>query len=457
MPSIGNMSIPNEFQQESEHAVVTRCEIDYKSGFKSHDLYVLNERSYSNQFAPMYFNRLHVLRPRVSHSATKKWANESINGTKVVKRDKVLDVKPSEPSWVIGTVYMEMKYKPNILEEVSKNNVNVDVSGIESYVDQDLDEIYLEDESGRILLDGDIFKSTVLCTGVVVGVLGMETKPGCFTVVDIVYPLMSAQKPTRASQGKVAICSGLQFTGIWDAKHALLQDYLTGELGHDSSQLTRLIIAGNSVRVQEQDQVQQRNKYGAKNKSNFSQQSISQLDSFIHALLPSIPVDLMPGESDPAEISLPQQPLHRALFHKSQSYLKSNNFNTLTNPQWFQFNELRVLGTSGQNVNDVYKYVVPDSLQVSRLPIVEASLHWQNIVPTAPDTLACYPFEKDPFTMTETPHVYFIGNQPRFETKLLSLERGQVRIICVPDFNKSGQLVVLDTDTLDANVVTISS
>lgn len=32
----------------------------------------------------------------------------------------------------------------------------------------------------------------------------------------------------------------------------------------------------------------------------------------------------------------------------------------------------------------------------------------------------CYPFyEKDPFVLNEAPHVYFIGNQPQFDTKLI--------------------------------------
>lgn len=35
--------------------------------------------------------------------------------------------------------------------------------------------------------------------------------------------------------------------------------------------------------------------------------------------------------------------------------------------------------------------------------------------------LVCYPFfDKDPFVLSEAPHVYFIGNQPKFETKILS-------------------------------------
>ena len=34
--------------------------------------------------------------------------------------------------------------------------------------------------------------------------------------------------------------------------------------------------------------------------------------------------------------------------------------------------------------------------------------------------LDCYPiYAKDPFVMNESPHVYFIGNQAKFDTKLI--------------------------------------
>jgi DNA polymerase delta subunit 2 len=456
MVSMKTLVKPTEFTP-CEHLSLERSTLEIHTSHKSNDTFLLKERSYSKQFAPMYYNRLKQLRPRVAHSATRKWGKEHVNGKPVTKRDKVLDIRPDEPSWIIGTVYMEMKYKPNILDEVSKG-LDVSITAIESYVDQDLDEIMLEDESGRILLEGDLLKQTVLATGVVIGVLGMETKPGCFKVVDIVYPLMSAIKPARSSKGKIAICSGLEFSGVWDSKHDLLIDYLTGELGYDSHDIARLIIAGNSVHVTEDDQRQQdpKNRYGAKNKSNYSPQSLIQLDSFLNSLLSSIPVDILPGVSDPAEISLPQQPLHRAFFKNSASYLNSTHFRRLTNPYWFQFNELRLLGTSGENINDIYKYTVPDALEISRVEMIEATLHWQNIIPTAPDTLSCYPFiDNDPFTLTETPHVYFVGNQPSFETKLLQLERGDVRIIGVPSFNKTGEIVILDTDTLETSVVSV--
>jgi DNA polymerase delta subunit 2 len=68
-----------------------------------------------------------------------------------------------------------------------------------------------------------------------------------------------------------------------------------------------------------------------------------------------------------------------------------------------------------------------------------------------------YPFHgNDPFVIQECPHVFFAGNQPRFETALIEGPVGQVvTLIAVPRFKETGQFVLLDTDTLEVEVIKI--
>lgn len=67
----------------------------------------------------------------------------------------------------------------------------------------------------------------------------------------------------------------------------------------------------------------------------------------------------------------------------------------------------------------------------------------------------CYPFqEDDPFVLNECPHVYFVGNQPKFETTVIEGPVGQlVTLIAVPKFKETGEVVLLDTDTLKVEVM----
>ena len=69
----------------------------------------------------------------------------------------------------------------------------------------------------------------------------------------------------------------------------------------------------------------------------------------------------------------------------------------------------------------------------------------------------CYPFQdKDQFVVEECPHVFFIGNQPRFDTAVIEGPAGQqVRIIALPKFKETGEVVLLDTATLDVELMKI--
>ena len=49
------------------------------------------------------------------------WEGTTIGGEEAKRVDRVLDVRQGELCWVVGTVYMDMSLKPNILEDVSKD------------------------------------------------------------------------------------------------------------------------------------------------------------------------------------------------------------------------------------------------------------------------------------------------------------------------------------------------
>ena len=367
----------------------------------------------------------------------------------------------------------------------------------------------LEDESGRLRIIGTILQTTMLVTGCIVAMMGTENANGDFEVVDMKVPDLprqpqrweredgdlaltngsgksKAKHPERHTGGKIAIVSGLEICGDEADGLAmdLLMEYLVGETCNlaaqgGASKISRLIIAGNSIKgatpLAPRDELSDRKaskKYGY-DSAAYNPAPTAHLDNFLATLLPSIPVTLMPGESDPANVSLPQQPIHPAMFPRSRSYaavLGSEApgwFDSISNPWEGDVDGWRMMGNGGQPINDVFKYVDGDE----RLNMMECLLRWRCGAPTAPDTLCmrkiipsrnkadyfagCYPFQdKDQFVIEECPHVYFVGNQPRFETNVIEGPAGQtVRLIAIPIFRETGQIVLLDTDTLEVEVL----
>jgi DNA polymerase delta subunit 2 len=138
----------------------------------------------------------------------------------------------------------------------------------------------------------------------------------------------------------------------------------------------------------------------------------------------------MPGSHDPTSVALPQQPVHLALFNSAKAFSQST-LESVTNPSWWDVDGIKVFGTGGQNVDDVYKYVDDDHIEGGRIGLLEKMLRWRHVAPTAPDTLCtflvaagltvgCYPFQdRDPFVLEETPHIFFAGNQPQYGTRLV--------------------------------------
>ncbi|KAA6407429.1 MAG: hypothetical protein FRX48_08672 [Lasallia pustulata] len=455
------------------------------------DLAKGDQKHYQQQYGDMYFLRLAKLKPVVEDIAAEEWDGFQIAGEQVRRVDRVLDVRQGELCYVAGTVYMDMPLKPNILDDISKDHWIAIPPPREKYLSPTgQDQIMLEDESGRLRLIGTPLQTNMLVTGCIIAVMGTENANGDFEIVDLKVPNLPRQPQRwerddsaavlakgntkkdeeRIGGGKVAVVSGLGISGdeADSLSLDLLMEFLLGEAGgsaeqQEASRISRLIIAGNSLAesapLPSRDDLSGKKtgkKYGY-DSSSYNPAPTIHLDTFLSTLLPSIPVTLLPGDSDPANVSLPQQPIHPALFPQSRAYAATAGseepgwFDSVTNPWEGDVDGWRLMGTGGQPVDDVYKYVDGDE----RLDMMESMLRWRCGAPTAPDTLWCYPFqEKDQFVIEECPHVYFVGNQPKFETTVIEGPAGQnVRLIAVPRFKERGEVVLLDMDSLDVETV----
>ncbi|KAH8428653.1 DNA-directed DNA polymerase delta subunit POL31 [Aspergillus melleus] len=518
----------NEFMRspsETEYPPTYR-EPSYYNPLHTFQLPPGQERHYQQQYGDMYFLRLAKLKPAVEEVAVEAWEGFSIAGEHARRVDRVLDVRQGELCWVAGTIYMDMPLKPNILDDLAKDNFTLAPPPRRTYLDPSNPEstqIMLEDESGRLRLTGSMLRSTQLATGAIVAVLGTENANGDFESIDIKVPDL-ARQPRRwerdqsvsegeTKKGKIAFVSGLGITGTSSDTLALelLTDYLLGYTGTSTSNddnaplnastITRLVIAGNSLgasmTVDPNEAGAAKKKSGPKkygyDASAYNASPITQLDTFLAEILPSIPVTLMPGASDPANFALPQQGIHRAMFPRARAYCapppsvgetpEPGWFDSVTNPWEGDIEGWRVWGSSGQNVDDVLRYldfadedgnIDTNGDGEARVRIMEAMLRWRCGVPTAPDTIWSYPFQThDPFVMESCPHIFFTGNQPGFKTAVIESDAPwrlngadtemtdsndttttqRVRLLSIPKFHETGELVLVDTETLETEVI----
>ncbi|KAF1815835.1 hypothetical protein P152DRAFT_197927 [Eremomyces bilateralis CBS 781.70] len=315
---------------------------------------------------------------------------------------------------------MEMPLKPNVLDDISKEHWIAAPPLRHKYIkDDDGTRVMVEDESGRLRLTGSWLQSELLVTGCIVAALGTENADGEFEVLDTRIADLPRQpqrwerddidegkiKKNRPNCGKIAVVSGL---GIGDDSLSqlrldLLTEYLLGESLGDEEQteatkISRLIIAGdtlaNSSTIPSREQVAIRkttSKTYGYDATAYNAAPTENLDSFLSTLLPSLPITVLPGASDPVNVSLPQQPLHPALYPKGRAYSKlpidkdpqAGWLDAVTNPWEGDIDGWRFLGNGGQPIDDIYKYVSTED----RVQMMEHILRWRVNVPTAPDTL----------------------------------------------------------------------
>ncbi|KAJ7976005.1 DNA polymerase delta small subunit [Quillaja saponaria] len=415
------------------------------------EVFKIHKETYrGQQYSQIYFARLHLMRTLL-YSLVSNWKSHLAVCT-------VLGLEEDKECIIVGTLYKHMKLKPCILDEYSKERSATPLVKPHNFMHPD-DHLVLEDESGRVKLGGTLISPSVYVTGIVVALHGKETDAGEFLVQDVLEAGLPPQIefPLESREDKyVLFVSGLS-VGSCNSnplQFQLLVDHITGHLGDEkeqsiAAQIVHVVIAGNSVEIPRE--LLNGQNLASKDQSRLSE-PIKELDIFLNEIAAGLPLDIMPGPNDPANFSLPQQPLHRCLFPGSSAY---NTFRSCTNPHYFELDNIRFLGTSGQNVDDLEKY----SEAKDKLGFMERTLKWRHLAPTAPNTLGCYPYtDRDPFFLESCPHVYFVGNQDKYATRILKGSEEQlVRLICIPKFSETGVAVMLNLRDLECHTISFGT
>jgi DNA polymerase delta subunit 2 len=412
---------------------------------------------FRNQFAALYGQRLAQMRAGVLAAARQQWATL---GADVTWANSILGIPNDARCVVIGTIYKNMALKPNILDEYHARevrargrmerhiaaanrpptppfsrtqNYEAPPPARSKYNDDAADRLELEDGSGRVALAGPGLPVAHLVSGVVVALLGAENELGEFVVEDVCFrglaPPATATGTTTATTTAsatdpcVCLVSGLDV----HAEHAdallplsLFLDFVGGRSGSVAehalaARIVRVVVAGNVIAgAAAADAAADQARFRLKNTEPESVKHVRRADALLAQLAAAVPTDVMPGAHDPANAIVPQQPLHAALFPRAAALATLQG---VPNPYACSIGGVAVLGTSGQGVDDVYRFAAIED----RLAILEGTLQWGHLFPTAPDTLPCYPHTAaDPFVIDACPGIYFAGNQPAFAAKTIT-------------------------------------
>ena len=275
-------------------------------------------------------------------------------------------------------------------------------------------------------------------------------------------------------------------------RREMLLDYLTDPQLGDGSSICRVIVAGggisasvNTIEDKENSKKASSNnvtktqggKYDSTQDVTFS---LRELDVYITEILSSgISVDYIPGLNDPTNANWPQRPLHSCLLPNSVGFV--DLFRRSTNPYESDCCGMKILGSDGLNVADLRRFLTVESecddegndegaeVKVSPSSSIDAlhqTLNISHMAPTGPDSLPTFPSsETDPFVMTSRPGVYFVGNCDEFDARLVG-EKGETidtaandnitRLVCVPSFATTGEVVLVNLRTLECDVVSFS-
>ena len=126
--------------------------------------------------------------------------------------------------------------------------------------------------------------------------------------------------------------------------------------------------------------------------------------------------------------------------------------NLVGNPYLFTLNDLAFIGTSGENVDNIRQC----SSIGNTMDIMQSTLRWGHLAPSAPNDLRSYPFDNDPMVIESIPDVYFVGGQKSFEKKIVDVNGRKVMMISIPEFSSTHSAVIYNTKTEEVKEINFS-
>lgn len=402
---------------------------------------------YQRQFSHVYHQRYQQLAPLCWRAVERqgilcKDGNNDANDA-VQRVSRILELSEGVASVVVGTLVKE-----------AAADADDDAPLVGDC--RASDELFLEDDSGRVALeyrDGD--GRHAWPTGAVVAVCGAVGVDGVLRVERTVTP---AADVLETPQHDVAVtgddddpCYLLLVSGLGcgdptvpPTARELLTGFCQGRLHHPAApRVAHVLVAGG---------------WTAGSAEAAAKPALQDADGWLDGLLAAgIPCDVIPAFTDPTTVNWPQRPLHRSLLPRSSRWATCHR---TPNPYQASFRTSQsedavvVVATDGYNVRAQQGVTaVKDEIDASwrsptALEVMRQHLAGRHLCPTGPAVVPTAPHAgRDPMVLDDDvlPRLYVTGGHDAFATRRLS---DGSRLVAVPSFGHTGTAVLVDLRTL---------
>ncbi|CAD5225168.1 unnamed protein product [Bursaphelenchus xylophilus] len=423
----------------------------------------------NRQYFRYYDSRVQALKGRILARAREE-VDKSIKITPLSK------LVPNRPALICGVTIKRCKNRPSVFDEFKKQDFDDedelwDLEDAEEEAELNAENPYarvetlcssadtleIEDDKQRLPLVGADINKDHFVTGNILGFYGAKDANEDFVVEKVICPQLAPQIPwpSKVSDSYIMFISGFNLNAQiakneWKmAAFHQLADFLQGnsldpqqcDLG---KKVGRVIFVGDTVRISTKDYTRYMvTKLGQS--QTYEPNGLEQLDRLLEDMTMTVPVTLMPGPNDICDALWPQRPILKKSLLRNKKYY--SNCDTVTNPYSFDYDGVRFLGSSGQNIDDMIRYTKGKST----IELMKDLLEKSHLCPTCPDTIDGHPYVgKDPLVIKETPHVFFVGNQPKFASEMVKLSDGcKVLMLSLPRFSQTHEVYLFNPKTLE--------
>lgn len=127
-----------------------------------------------------------------------------------------------------------------------------------------------------------------------------------------------------------------------------------------------------------------------------------------------------------------------------------STYHPTSNPSIIEVNDVHLFGHSGEMIDNMMRFTKYDNV----CDLMEQTLYWRHSMPSVADSLGCYPFyDNDPFIFSEIPHIYFVGNQKEFKSKIIEFNSSKILLLSIPKFNETKTAVLVNIKNFNCTTI----